>query len=107
MSALRFRLTYQACIVQLHVASLAMKGRTFNELGDSGKEELMDRLLTSRNPMIRDIPAHLSLPFLISQQQGGVLFIERSQEPALQEEDVRTPGENEGSSMPYGKSRRY
>ncbi len=61
-----FRYLYELCIVSLHLLCLLLKGKTFNSLSDSQKEEVMDRLLSSRNPLLRNVPVLLSLPILIS-----------------------------------------
>lgn len=61
-----FRLLYGVCLLGLHLFSLVLQGKSFNRLSDTRKEELMDRLLTSRNPLLRGIPVLLSLPVLIS-----------------------------------------
>ncbi|WP_287152903.1 hypothetical protein [Candidatus Solincola tengchongensis] len=61
-----FRFLYWACLLGLHLLSLLLEGKTFNRLSESRKEELMDRLLSSRNPLLRGIPVLLSLPVLIS-----------------------------------------
>lgn len=61
-----FRWLYGTCLIGLHLLSLVLGGRTFHRLSDTRKEELMNRLLASRNPLLRGIPVLLSLPVLIS-----------------------------------------
>jgi hypothetical protein len=65
-SSIRFRMLYGICIIFLHLVSICLKGRTFNKLSRSQKEELMDRLLISRKRLICGVPVLLSTPVFMS-----------------------------------------
>ncbi|MDD3719493.1 MAG: hypothetical protein PHP28_12620 [Actinomycetota bacterium] len=105
MSTPRFRLTYKACIVLLHLMSLARRGSTFNRLDGPGKAELMDGMLASKNPLVRGVPVILSLPFLVSHQQEGERLIEGLTAAAPGERDADPTEEERDAGIPYRKSR--
>jgi len=66
VGAPEFKILYMICIISLHLFSLILRRRTFHGLSEQGKEEFLERLLRSRNTLLRGVPVLLSLPVLIS-----------------------------------------
>jgi len=54
------------CNLSLRVVSLLLKGKPFSRLGMEEKQELLNRIIASRNPLIRGIGVLPGLPLLMS-----------------------------------------
>ncbi len=57
---------FHASYLLLNVLSLLMKGRPFSRLDPGHREDLLNRLLSSRNPLPRGVATILALPVLTS-----------------------------------------
>jgi len=55
-----------ACNLSLRVLALVLKGRPFSRLDAEEQQELLNRIIASRNPLIRGIGVLLGLPLLMS-----------------------------------------
>jgi hypothetical protein len=60
------KVVFFACNLSLRVLSVALKGRPFSRLGVEEQQELLNRIMASRNPLIRGIGVLLGLPVLMS-----------------------------------------
>jgi len=54
------------CNLSLRAVSLLLKGKPFSRLGMEEKQELLNRIIASRNPIIRGIAVLLGLPLFMS-----------------------------------------
>lgn len=59
-------LVFAACNLSLRGLSLLLKGRSFSRLEQEEREELLNRIMSSRNPLLRGIAVLLGLPLLMS-----------------------------------------
>lgn len=57
---------FRASYSLLNLLSLLLKGRSFSSLSPERRDELINRLLSSRNPLLRGVPVLLGLPVLTS-----------------------------------------
>lgn len=60
------KLVFVACNLSLRGLSLLLKRRTFSRLEPEEREELLNRIMASRNPLLRGIVVLLGLPLLMS-----------------------------------------
>ena len=60
------RLVFSACNLSLRGLSLLLKGRSFSRLEKEEREELLNRIMSSRNPLLRGVAVLLGLPLLMS-----------------------------------------
>ncbi|MEW6554269.1 MAG: hypothetical protein AB1384_08300 [Actinomycetota bacterium] len=54
------------CNLSLRALSLVLKGKPFSRLGVEDQQDLLNRLIASRNPLIRGVGVLLGLPLLMS-----------------------------------------
>jgi hypothetical protein len=54
------------CNLSLRTLSIVLKGKSFSRLTAPQQQELLNRLISSRNPMLRGIGVLLGLPLLMS-----------------------------------------
>ncbi len=64
--AAELKVIFFVCNWSLRALSLLLKGRPFSRLGPDGQEELLNRLMSSRNPLLRGVGVLLGLPLLMS-----------------------------------------
>lgn len=60
------RVVFAACNISLRALSLLLKGRSFSRLEREEREDLLNRIMSSRNPLLRGIGVLLGLPLLMS-----------------------------------------
>ncbi len=60
------RVVFAACNLSLRGISLLLKGKPFSRLDEDEREELLNRIIASRNPLIRGVSVLLGLPLLMS-----------------------------------------
>ena len=60
------RVLFPACNLSLRALSLLLRGRPFSRLERHEREELLNRILASRNPLLRGVGVLLGLPLLMS-----------------------------------------
>jgi hypothetical protein len=60
------RVVFVACNISLRALSLLLKGRSFSRLEREEREDLLNRIMSSRNPLLRGIGVLLGLPLLMS-----------------------------------------
>ena len=64
--AAELKVIFFACNWSLRALSLLLKGRRFSRLQREEQEELLNRLMSSRNPLLRGVGVLLGLPLLMS-----------------------------------------
>ncbi len=57
---------FLACNLSLRVLSLVLRGRPFSRLSLEERQELLNRVMASRNPLLRGIAVLPGLPLLMS-----------------------------------------
>ncbi len=57
---------FRRCYTALNALSVMFKGRTFTRLDSEDREEMLQRLLSSRNPLLRGVAVLMGLPVLVS-----------------------------------------
>ncbi|MGQ9475108.1 MAG: hypothetical protein ACUVRX_01200 [Actinomycetota bacterium] len=57
---------YRACFLSLRILSPLMTGRPFFRLSPEAREDFLNRLLTSHNPLLRGTALLLGMPLFIS-----------------------------------------
>jgi hypothetical protein len=60
------KIVFVVCDLSLKILALLMKGKPFSRLQRSEREELLNRVIASRNPLLRGISVLLGLPLLMS-----------------------------------------
>ncbi len=61
-----FRTVFLACSAALRVLALLLKGRPFSRLTAPEREQLLNRVMSSRNPLLRGMAVLPGLPLLMS-----------------------------------------
>ncbi|MBC7230538.1 MAG: hypothetical protein H5T74_09150 [Actinobacteria bacterium] len=61
-----FRAVFLACSAALRALALLLKGRPFSRLTPPEREQLLNRLMSSRNPLLRGTAVLPGLPLLMS-----------------------------------------
>ncbi len=61
-----FPFLYRACLLALRALSLIMKGRPFSRLEEREREDFLNRLLSSRNPLLRGTALLAGMPLYMS-----------------------------------------
>ncbi len=57
---------FRVCNLSLRALSLLLKGKPFSRLERREREELLNRVIASRNPLVRGVGFLLGLPLLMS-----------------------------------------
>lgn len=60
------KMIFFVCNWSLRALSLVLKGKPFSRLEREQREELLNRLMSSRNPLLRGVGILLGLPLLMS-----------------------------------------
>ncbi|MDD3718795.1 MAG: hypothetical protein PHP28_09060 [Actinomycetota bacterium] len=60
------KVIFLVCNWSLRALSLLLKGRPFSRLGVEEQQELLNRVMSSRNPLLRGVGVLLGLPLLMS-----------------------------------------
>ena len=75
------------CNLSLRALSLLLKGRPFSRLDVEEQQELLNRIIASRNPLVRGIGVLLGLPLLMSYYRRPEVALPLGFDPkALKEE---------------------
>lgn len=81
------KVVFFACNLSLRTLSILLKGRPFSRLDADEQQELLNRIIASRNPLIRGIGVLLGLPLLMSYYRRPEVALPLGFDPkALKEE---------------------
>lgn len=78
---------YNVCLLFLCALSLLMKGKPFSRLAPEDRERLLNRILSSRNPLLRGAAVLLGMPLYMSYYRRPEVSVPLGFDPrALKEE---------------------
>jgi len=82
---------YRACLFGLRILSPLLTGKPFSRLSNEGREEFLQRLLSSRNPFLRGTALLSGMPLFMSYYRRPEVSVPLGFDPrALREEaDLR------------------
>ncbi len=78
---------YRVCLLTLRVLSVIRTGRTFSRLSPERRQELLNRLMGSRNPLLRGVALLAGMPLYMSYYRRPEVSVPLGFDPrALKEE---------------------
>jgi len=81
------KVVFFACNLSLRALALLLKGKPFSRLSVEEQQELLNRIMASRNPVLRGIAVLLGLPLLMSYYRRPEVALPLGFDPkALKEE---------------------